>query len=305
MASSDSPLEVTGATRVAAVIGHPIVHSLSPAIHNAGFRSSGSDIVYVAFDVSPGQATDALRAARTLGFIGLSVTMPHKFEIARAVNSLSPSAQKLDSVNTVEFEGEETIGHSTDGDGLVGSLAAQGCDVRGKSVVVFGAGGAARSVVDALARHGAARLGIINRTLDAAIRAAELAPGVCTAVDGADKEAVAQSMGSADLVINATSVGMATGERVSDRTRHNAPDHSSDLPVDASLLTSNHVVVDLVYHPLQTPLLQAAARCGCQTIDGLGMLVHQAALQQLIWTGLQPDVEEMTRAALRALAEPR
>lgn len=283
-----SRLRITGHTRVVGVIGHPVRHSLSPAIHNAGFRSSGSDHVYVAFDVPEGSATSALEAVRILDLAGLSVTMPHKAVIARSVDSLVESARRLDSVNTVEVsESGELIGHSTDGDGLIASMLANDVSVNAKSVVVFGAGGAGRSVVDALARHGAERILVVNRSFDAAERAADLGRGRAEArslVDTSMREDIARC----DIVINASSVGM---RGVSE----------GRTPFDVDLLPKASVVVDLVYHPLRTALLERAHARGCRTLDGLGMLVHQAALQQVIWTGLQPDVKEMTEAAVQAL----
>ena len=279
---------ITAHTRVAAVIGWPVSHSLSPVIHNAGFASTGVDAVYVAFAVAPGTAAEALGSARRLDFLGLSVTMPHKTEVAHLVDDISPAASSLDSVNTVEFTDSRTIGHSTDGDGLIASMRADGADVAGSNVLVLGAGGAARSVVDALRRHGASGVVIANRTLDNARRAAELGPDGTVAI-GSDAPSLVSALKASDIVINCTSVGMGSS------------DGASESPIPVSGLTSNHVVVDLVYHPLVTPLMRDAERSGCRVIGGLGMLIHQAALQQVIWTGHEPDVAAMSAAARQAL----
>lgn len=285
---------VTGQTRVVGVIGHPVRHSLSPVIHNAGFRSTGVDYTYVAFDVAPGAAVAALDALRVLDLAGLSVTMPHKADVARAVDRLVESARRLDSVNTVEVDsGGSLIGHSTDGDGLVSSLVHSDVDVNGKTIAVFGSGGAGRSVIHSLATHGAAVIHVINRTVVSARSAAELADGRALAHASDDHRAVRDSVSASDIVINATSIGMGVRGEGSVR--------SSDLPFDPTFLSSRQTVVDLVYHPIDTPLLRAAADRGCRAVDGLGMLIHQAALQQVIWTGERPDVEEMTRVARRAL----
>lgn len=285
---------ITGQTRVVGVIGHPVRHSLSPVIHNAGFRSTGVDYTYVAFDVAPGAALAALDALRVLDLAGLSVTMPHKAEVARGVDRLVESARRLDSVNTVEVEsGGNLCGHSTDGDGLVSSLNHSDVDVRGRTISVFGSGGAGRSVIHSLAVHGAAGIHVINRTLAAAQRAAELADGRAVAHASDDARAVGDAVGSSDIIINATSIGMGA---VVD-----ASSESEASPFDPGLLSSRQTVVDLVYHPLETPLLRAASDRGCRIVDGLGMLVHQAALQQVIWTGMRPDVEEMASAARQAL----
>lgn len=264
--------------RVAAVIGSPVQHSLSPALHNAAFQAAGLDWVYVAFEVAPGGAAGALDAMRTLGLGGLSVTTPHKEDVAAAVDSLAPAAELLRSVNTVVWSDDQLVGHSTDGDGFVASLGASDVVVAGSSVTIVGAGAAARSVVDALGRAGAAEIVVVNRTPERAAEVAALAP--------VGRVGSVGDVAGADIVVNATSVGLATDE----------------LPFDPALLRAGQVVADLVYHPLETALLRAAADQGCATVDGLGMLVHQAALQQQLWTGRSPDPATMRAAALAALA---
>lgn len=265
---------------VAAVIGSPVGHSLSPAIHRAAFTATGLDWSYVAFDVAPGRADEALAAMRVLGIAGYSVTTPHKEQVAAAVDELAPSAAALDSVNTVVRTGDgRLVGHSTDGDGFVASLAAEGVDVAGTSVVVLGAGGAARSVVSALGRAGAGDIAVVNRTPARVPAIAALAD----TAHGADDPAAA--VAAATLVVNATSVGFGTDE----------------MPLDPAWLRPGHVVADLVYHPLETALLRAAAAAGARPVDGLGMLIHQAALQQRLWTGRDPDVGAMRAAAIAEL----
>ena len=276
-------------TRVAGVIGWPVAHSLSPAIHNAAFRAAQIDWSYVAFAVRPGLAADALGTMRTLGLGGLSVTMPHKEDVADAVDELAPAAAALRSVNTVVVGDDgRLIGHSTDGDGFVASLRAHGVDVRGRSFVVLGAGGAGRSVVDALARAGAGEVSVVNRSAERARAAAALAGPVGAVVAAGD---VADALTAADVVVNATSLGMGA-----------VPAEGGPLPCDPSLLGPGHVVVDLVYHPLETPWSSAARRAGALVVDGLSMLVHQAVLQQELWTGRRPDPTIMREAALRELS---
>ncbi len=276
---------ITAGTRVAAVIGSPVRHSLSPALHNAAFAAAGVDWVYTAFEVAPGQAGAALAAMRALGLGGLSVTMPHKDDVAAAVDVLSPAAAALRTANTVVRGADGRLeGHSTDGEGFVASLREAGIDPSGAAVAVLGAGGAARSVVDALARAGAASVAVVNRTPAKAAVAAALA-GDAGVVGG--REHVA----AADIVVNATSVGMGAVDGAADA-----------LPVDPTLMRAGQVVADLVYHPLDTALLVAARAAGATTVDGLGMLVHQAALQQQLWLGVLPDVAVMRAAALHELA---
>jgi shikimate dehydrogenase len=272
-------VSITAATRVAGVIGSPVRHSLSPALHNAAFSASGAPWVYVAFEVPPGEAHRALDAMRVLGIGGLSVTMPHKEQVAVAVDELDPAAAALRSVNTVVAQSDgRLVGHSTDGAGFVASLRESGVDPAGRRVVVIGAGAAGRAVVDALARAGAGAVEVVNRSRSRAEEAAQLAGAVGGVVEPT-------AVADADIVVNATSVGMG----------------SDALAVDPALLHAGQVVADLVYHPLETALLRAARLAGATTVDGLGMLVHQAALQQQLWLGTLPDAAVMREAALREL----
>ena len=271
---------ISGATRLAAVIGSPVRHSLSPAIHNAAYAASGLDWVYVALEVAPGQAVAALAGMRTLGIAGLSVTMPHKDDVYAAVDALSPAARAIRAVNCVQLVDGTLIGHNTDGDGFVDSLRADaGVDPAGRRVAVVGAGGAGRAVVEALGRAGAADVAVVNRSTGRAAEAAALAGPV-------GRVGTLVDVAAADLVVNATSVGMGTDE----------------MPIDAGLLRAGQVVADLVYLPMQTALLRAAAAAGAQAVDGLGMLVHQAARQFTLWTGAVAPVAAMRAAAEAELA---
>jgi shikimate dehydrogenase len=265
---------------LAALIGSPVDHSLSPAIHRAGFEEAGVDWSYVAFDVAPGRAADAIDAMRVLGVAGLSVTMPHKTDVAAAVDRLDPAARALHSVNTVSWDGDDLVGSSTDGAGFVASLSEEGVDVAGTRVAVIGAGGAARSVIDALGRAGASEVSILNRTKERAESAATLA--------GVASVGIASDIGRADIVVNATSIGMGVPPTTAT---------GNDLPCDPSLLHDDQIIVDLVYHPLRTSWLREAADLGARTIDGLGMLIQQAVLQQERWLGSRPDASVMRIAA--------
>lgn len=274
---------ISGATRLAAVIGSPVQHSLSPALHNAAFAQLGLDWVYVALPVAGGRANEALEAMRLFGFGGLSVTMPLKEEVAESVDRLDLAAAALRSVNTVVPSSDGSlVGHSTDGAGFVSSLLAAGVAVSGTNVCLLGAGGAARAIADALGRAGVAHVTVVNRTATNAEATAALAARAgATASVGALAD-----VRSADIVVNATSVGMG----------------GSSLPCDPASLHARQVVADIVYHPRETALLHAARAAGATTVDGLGMLVHQAALQQALWHGQQPDILAMTAAAERELA---
>ena len=274
--------------RLAALIGTPVEHSLSPVIHQAAFDAAGTDWTYAAFDVAVGRAVDAIAAMRVLGIAGLSVTMPHKHDVAAAVDRLDPAAAALGSVNTVYWNGDELVGSSTDGAGFIAALVDDGIDVSGAHVAVLGAGGAARSVIDALGRSGAASIAVINRTPDRAESAAALASMASVGrLDDIER---------AEVVVNASSVGMGVDP---------ASATTDDLPCDPALLDPSQVVVDLVYHPMRTAWLIEAERIGARTVDGLGMLIHQAALQQLAWLGRLGDTGAMRRAAEDALRQPR
>lgn len=287
----------SGETKAAGVIGDPVRHSLSPALHNAAFEHLGLDWVYVAFEVPAGRGADAVAAMRVLGVEGLSVTMPHKETVAAACDELSPPAALLRAVNCVRRGGDRLIGENTDGAGLLRSLRTQaGLDPAGLHTVVLGAGGAARAVIVALAAEGAS-VTVVNRSPDAAERAAALGAGAGGAVAGASgapsgTAAVVASAGTvavgepeavrdADVVVNATPLGMTEGD---------------PLPVDPALLRDGQIVVDLVYRPERTPLLDAAARAGATTLNGVGMLLYQAAEQFSMWTGHDAPVDVMAAA---------
>jgi len=267
---------ITGSTRVAGVIGDPVRHSLSPRLHNAAYAALGIDWVYVAFAVERGGARAALDAVRTLGLAGLSVTMPHKTEIAELCDVRSPAAEALRSVNTVTPLADGRLaGDSTDGEGFLRSLADEHVDVPGSAVLVLGGGGAARAVARALAGAGA-RVEVAARRPEAALEAAALADGRVIAWNARDGSAAA-----ADIVVNATPIGMAG---------------DAAIAVPAEALRAGQVVVDLVYDPLDTPLLAAARARGARPVSGLGMLVHQAALQVERWTGRPAPVAAMRAA---------
>jgi len=267
---------VGGATRVAGIIGDPVSHSRSPAIHNAAYAAMDLDWVFVAFPVPAGSAAAALSGARVMGIAGLNVTMPHKTDAATACDVLSPIAAVLGAVNTVVARDGVLIGDSTDGEGLVRSLRDEGIDLGSSKILVLGAGGAGRAIAQSLGAHGA-RVTVAARRLDAALAAAALA------ADGeaVDLERVGLAIAEADVVVNATPIGM----------RGEAP------PFDPDLLVGRRLVLDTVYHPAETPLLAAARARSVPTANGLGMLVHQAALAFEAFTGVAPPLAVMRTAA--------
>lgn len=281
----------TGATRLAGVIGDPVRHSLSPVLHNAAFGALGLDWVYVALPVPAGQATRALDGARALGIEGLSVTMPHKAAVAEAVDRCSEVASLLGSVNTVVRRDDRLMGESTDGEGFLRAVREEtGFDPDGRRCLVVGSGGGARAVILALARGGAARVVVAGRT-PARVRAAAALAGRSGRV-GQTTEA-----DDADLVVNATPVGMAgtAGGRATEAGPPGAAD-TFGLPVPTDRLGPGQLVVDLIYHPPVTALIEAARARGATAIGGLGMLVHQAALAFELWTGCPAPVRSMWQA---------
>ena len=266
---------------LAAVIGSPVGHSLSPAIHNAAFRALGLPWVFVAWEVPEGYAPEALASMERFGVAGLSVTMPHKSAVAKVLDSLTEEAEMLGAVNCVEREagaGGETklIGHNTDGYGIIASLR-EDTDFapENSDCLVLGAGGAARAAVLALANAGAARVAVANRTPERAEQAAALA--------GDKGEVVpAEAAGEFDLVVNATPLGM--GEL------------KDEIPVSPMLLRPEQTVLDLIYNPAETALLVQARDKGVSAHNGLGMLVHQAARAFELWTSQPAPLEAMTSA---------
>jgi shikimate dehydrogenase len=271
---------------VAAIIGFPVSQSLSPAMHNAVFRQRKLDWSYAAIEVQEDALSDVLQTLGSKGLLALSVTMPHKEAIFEILNSSSndlgevdESARAARAVNTITVSGGRLIGSNTDGDGCCNAIEQAGVGIAGSRVVVVGAGGTARAIVATLARRGASDVAVINRTES---RAQDVVASTNVARVGK-----AEDLADATILINATSVGMGTQE----------------TPVDATRLHSALVVLDAVYHPLETTLLRDAKRAGAKTVDGLWMLVHQGALQQLAWFNEIGDVQLMRQAAVDELAQ--
>jgi shikimate dehydrogenase len=269
---------VTGATQVAGVIGSPVRHSLSPVLLNAAFQAAHLDWVFAAFEVPEGAGRAAVAAMRTLGLRGLSVTMPHKAAAYEAVDERTPVADDLGAVNCVFHRDGRLVGDNTDGPGFVDALTIdEGVELRGRRCVLLGAGGAGRAVARALGVGDAAEVVVVNRSPEPAQRAAELAGAVGRVGDHGD-------VAGAELVVNATSLGLAGSPA------------EGELPLDADLLHAGQVVVDLIYHPVETPLLAAARARGAVAVNGVGMLVHQAAHAFARWTGEAPPLREMATA---------
>jgi shikimate dehydrogenase len=277
---------ISGSTRVVGVIGWPVDHSLSPAIHNAAFAALDLDWAYVPLPVPPGSLRAAADGLVGLGMRGANVTMPHKTESAGLADELSEEARRLDAVNTFAVVGDGVLeGHNTDASGFDRFLRRDaGFDPAGRRALVYGAGGAARAVALALATGGVA-------TIEVAVRDRDRAAPLLAAVDGTDADVRIVDLEAApdarpDLLVNATPVGT---------------DGASALPTPP--LGPGVQVVDLLYRPAVTPLLAAARDAGADAHGGLGMLLHQAALSFELWTGSPAPLDVMSAAALAAVGE--
>lgn len=286
--SASVEARIGGATRVAGVIGWPVDHSLSPAIHNAAFAAAGLDWAYVPLPVPPRELSAALAGLSALGFAAANVTMPHKTEAADLIERISEDARLLRAVNTVVVRGDQLEGHNTDAPGFDRFLIRDaGFAPAGRTAVLYGAGGAARACALSLARAGIAQLTVVVRDR---VRAAPLVSLVepfgvpLTLVDVHGAAGL-----EADLVVNATPVGSGTAPV----SRHES------LPV----LGPGVLVVDLLYDPPLTELQRQAREAGALVFGGLGHLIEQAALSFELWTATPAPLEVMSAAALAALAD--
>jgi shikimate dehydrogenase len=275
---------IDASTRYCAVFGHPIKHSASPAMQNAGIAAMGLNWRYLACEVDPKHLREAIAGAKRMGFVGINLTVPHKLLALDMVDALDDSAKHWGAVNTIRFEadGGEVVarGFNTDADAIVRSLREDlGVELRGAKVLLLGAGGAGRVAALKLAAEGVAELHLVNRT---EAKAAAVAAEIRELHRGV-KVAVGYPSAEVDLLLNATSLGLKTEDV---------------LPFDAAKFPLCHAraVYDMVYRPAETPLLKAANVAGCRTANGLGMLLYQGAKALEIWTGQPAPVEIMRRA---------
>jgi shikimate dehydrogenase len=265
-------------TEIYGVIGNPVRHSLSPVIHNGAFRRMGLNAVYLAFEVT--NLAAAVNGMRGLGIRGMSVTIPHKTAILSLLDDLDEVAQNIGAVNTVAWRDGKLVGYNTDWQGALSALEEK-TDLKGKRVMLLGAGGAARAIAFGLKQR-KCRVSIFNRSLaNAAKLAAELgfAHGRLDSIEAMD----------ADILINATSIGMAP--------------NNGESPLPKKILKPGMTVMDIVYNPLRTILLRDGEEMGCRTINGLDMLAHQGALQEEIWLGKKPDIVAIREDLRQALIE--
>ncbi len=281
---------ISTATRLCAVIGNPVAHSLSPLLHNAAFNALGLDFVYVAFRVE--NLKNAIAGMRALeNFRGLSVTIPHKIEIIDYLDEVAGIDRAIGSVNTVINENGKLYGCGTDGPGAMKALQDAGVPLAGANILMLGAGGAARAVAFTLAGWAQPErlviLDINKPLLDCLI--ADLQTGTDTVVEGGllDPAMIAARVAAADLIINCTPVGMHP--------------HEGNTLVPAGLFRPGQSVFDIVYNPLETRLIADARSRGCRVVSGVEMFINQAVLQFEKFTGAVAPQEIMRRVVMERL----
>lgn len=285
---------ISARTRLVALLGHPVAHSVSPDMHNAGFRAANPDNAYLAFDVHPSGLERAVRGLKALGAAGFNLTIPHKEAVLAWLDEADPFARMVGAVNTVAVRGGRLVGYNTDGPGFLASLAEEASfDPKGASALVIGAGGFARAVVFSLALAGASSIIVANRDLSraAALCAeadASVAEPVCRALPLDSLPSVIGCLGENGVIINTTPVGMYP------LTEGSPLDDFASAPPGT-------LVVDSIFNPLKTRFLTLAQGFGLRTVGGLGTLVHQGALAWEHWFGRPAPVGLMRAAALTAL----
>ena len=281
-----------GKTRWAAVIASPIGHSLSPLIHNTAFKALGINATYLAFDVSERELNDAFLGLKVFKGLGFNLSMPNKQRALEYVDKISEEAQLIGAINTVVNNDGELIGHNTDGRGFIKSLASEDVSVTGRRVTVLGCGGAGLSIIVALALSSVKKITVFKRLNDSFQTVSDKLQVIAQQTGceieilpfGLD-ERVTTAISMSDILVNTTDVGMGKNA-------------SESLVKEASCLTPSLVVADIIYNPKETRLLADARENGCQTINGLGMLIYQAAEAFKLWTGQDMPVEDVKKAIL-------
>lgn len=283
-------MPITGTTRMLGLIGNPVEHSKSPAMYNYCFRKYGLDWAYLAFPISVEKTEDAIQALRTLNMWGANVTMPCKSAVLPYLDYLTPAAKAIGAVNTIVNDGGVLTGHNTDGFGYTENLRRHSVSVSGKKIVLLGGGGAATAIAAQAALEDAAELRVFNlkdafwpKLEESMSRIRAAAPNCkITLHDLADQALLREKIESADILSNATRVGMA-------------PDEDGCLIPSPEWLRKDLIVTDVVYAPSETKLLRKAREMGCLTCDGLGMLLCQGAEAFRLYSGLEMPVDEIRK----------
>jgi shikimate dehydrogenase len=283
-------MPVDANTRCLGLFGNPVAHSLSPLLHNYTLQQMGLNYVYLPFAISPDKIKEAVAAVRSLNFRGVNVTIPYKEAVITYLDDISPEAQACGAVNVISNEGGCLRGYNTDGAGFIAALQDEGVAIQGKTLFI-GAGGAARSLVWALAHKGVSHLDLMDLDMakaEALASSLAVPDGVTVKAHPMNNEKFSELAATSSIIINCTPVGMYPNV---DRT----PVPSLDM------LPAQTVVCDIIYNPLNTKFLTLGQARGLKTVNGLAMFVHQAALSLEIWLGIKPPVQQMKEVLLREL----
>jgi shikimate dehydrogenase len=274
---------ISGKTQLLALIGQPVSHSLSPAMHNAAFIEDGLDFVYVCLDVDPERLSDAVKGAKALKMRGFNVTMPHKRAMVPLVDELDEGARISGAVNTVVIEDSVLRGYNTDGGGMVMACHEAGIEPSGRSVALLGAGGTAAAIAVAFGEAGVGELHIANRNVEHAAHLRDkLRRTGMKEIAVHSLDAVEEVVPHAEVVVNTTPLGMKEGD---------------PLPVPSGYVREGRAFCDVVYRPgTETPLVRLARERGVPVVAGGRMLLYQGVLAQKLWTGREPNVKAMDRA---------
>lgn len=281
--------EITGNTRLTALLGSPVAHSISPQMHNEAFRQLGLDYVYLAFDVSPDTLEDAVKGLKAAGICGFNLTMPLKVHILPLMDELTPAARLAGAVNTVTVKDGRLIGHTTDGMGYMHSVSDAGYNIIGRKMTLLGSGGAATTICVQAALDGVASIDMFKRknaswekTMEFCSRTSSETGCQIRLLDFHDTELLAKSISESAILTNTTSLGMA-------------PDIDASPIPDPAMLHQNLIVSDIIYNPRETLLMKQAQSRGCRCFNGLYMLLYQGAAAFTCWTGLEMPIEIIKR----------
>ena len=281
---------INGKTEIYGVIGHPITHTISPNIHNTAFKQLKMNAVYIAFDVFPENLKKAVDGLKSIGINGFNVTIPHKTSIIPCLDKIDPLAKRISAVNTVKNVNNKFFGFNTDIDGVLNTFQQKNIDINGRKVVLVGAGGAAKAIGFALAPL-AKELVILNRTERNAVKLAKSILQDSNTVKGKrlTPQTIAKELEDTQVLINATPIGMHP--------------NSGNSIVKKDLLHDKLTVLDIVYNPIETKLLTDAKSKGAKTLNGLSMLIYQAASSFKIWTNVEINPLIMLKTATKVMKQ--
>ena len=280
---------ITGKTKITGVIGHPIEHSMSPPMHNNAYKQLNMDYVYVAFHVQPEDIEKLITSAKTLGICGLNVTIPHKTTIIPYLDEIDETAKKIGAVNTIQFKDNKAKGYNTDGIGAIKSIQEY-TTLQDKNILILGAGGASKAISFSLINENINSLTIANRTKENAEQLIENIKKQTnfTKIQYHTINDVDEIIEDMDIIINTTPIGMY-------------PHHEVKPPIKTDNINKNHIVMDIIYNPLETQLLKQSKENGAQTINGTSMLINQGLVSFEIFTGEKATYKSFEEALLNQL----